>query len=112
MKKDTVSFPDFQKLDLRVGKVVVAEEVADSTNLIRMTVNFGKDYGKRKVIAGLAKYYKPGDIKGKKFLFVANLSPKQMMKELSYGMLLCGDNDGKIMLVAVNDKMPIGMVVR
>lgn len=112
MKKDTISFPDFQKLDLRVGKVVAAEEVVGSTNLIRMTVDLGKDYGKQKVIAGLAKYNKPEDIKGKKFLFVANLAPKQMMKELSYGMILCGDNDGEILLVAINDKMPAGMVVR
>jgi methionyl-tRNA synthetase len=112
MKKDLVTFPDFQKLDFRVGKVIKAEEVVGSTNLIRMTVDLGKDYGKQKIIAGLAKYCKREDIQGKKFLFIANLSPKQMMKELSNGMMLCGDNEGEIALIPVNNKFPEGMVVR
>lgn len=112
MKKDEINFPDFQKMDLRIGKVVKTELVEGSVNLIKMTVDLGKDYGKKKIIAGLAKYAKPEEIKGKKYIFVANLAPKQMMKELSCGMMLCGDNDEKIMLLPVGKKIPAGTVVR
>lgn len=112
MKKDTVSFPDFQKLDLRVGKIVEAEEVVGSTSLVRMQVDLGKDYGRQKIIAGVAKWYKPEQLKGKKFIFLSNLAPKQMMKEESAGMILCADVDGEAIMISVDDKIPTGSVVR
>ena len=112
MIKDVISFPDFQKPDLRVGKVVSAENVEESENLIRMEVDLGKDYGKRKILAGIAKWYKPEALKGKKFIFVANLAPKQMMKEMSSGMILCADIDEKAVIIPVDKGIPEGAVVR
>lgn len=112
MVKDTVSFSDFQKLDFRVGKVLTVEEVIGSTNLIRMQVDLGKEYGKRKIIAGIAKWYTPKKLKGKKFLFLANLAPKQMMKELSNGMIICADLENEASLIPIDDKIPEGTVVR
>lgn len=110
--KDTVSFADFQKLDLRIGKVVLAERVEESENLIRMEVDLGKEYGKRKILAGIARWYKPEDLAGKKFIFVANLEPKQMMKEVSNGMILCGDIEGRAILISVSEEIEEGTVVR
>jgi methionyl-tRNA synthetase len=112
MVKDIISFSDFQKLDLRVGKVVKAERVVGSDNLIRMEVDLGKEYGVRKILAGIAKWYKPRQISGKKFIFVANLTPKQMMGELSNGMMLCADNDSEVGIIPVNKKIQEGTVVR
>jgi len=111
--KDVVSFSDFTKLDLRVGKVISAESVDGSRNLIRMAVDLGGDYGVKKILAGVAAWYKPEDLKGKKFIFVANLEPKQMMKEMSNGMMLacCNDKDEPILL-PVDKKVSEGTVVR
>ena len=92
MVKALIQFPDFAKLDLRVGLVEKAEKVEGSKNLIRLTVNFGTDYGTRKIISGIAGWYKPAQLKGKKYVFLANLSPKQMMKEMSEGMILVAEN--------------------
>lgn len=110
--KDVVSFFDFQKLDLRVGKVVKAEAVEGSANLIRMEVDLGREYGVRKILAGIAKCYQPRQLTGKKFISVANLAPKQMMKEISSGMILCADNDGEAKIIPVDKKIPEGAVVR
>jgi methionyl-tRNA synthetase len=112
MVKDAVSFPDFQKMDLRVGKVVKAEAVEGSRNLVRMNVDLGSDYGVRKILAGIGEWYKAEDVKRKKFIFVANLAPKQMMKEMSEGMILCVDIDGKAVIIPVNKKIPEGSIVR
>lgn len=112
MVKDIVSFPDFQKLDFRVGKVMEAEEITGSVNLIRIQVDLGKEYGKQKIITGIAKWYKPKQLIGKKYVFLANLAPKQMMKEMSDGMILCADTDGKAVLISVSNDIPEGSVVR
>lgn len=112
MPKDIVSFTDFQKLDLRVGMVVGAEVVEGPKNLIRMTVDLDKEYGERKILAGISVWYKPDDLIGKKFIFVANLEPKQMMKELSNGMMLCADMGEDVKIIPVDDQIPKGAVVR
>lgn len=112
MSKGIVSFSDFTKLDFRVGKVIKAEVVEGSRNLIRMSVDLGSDYKVRKIFAGIGEWYKPQDIKGKRFIFVVNLAPKQMMKELSEGMMLAADGDGQCFLIPVNKKIPEGSVIR
>lgn len=112
MVKDEVGFPDFQKLDIRVGKVVSAEYILGSTNLIRLEVQLGRDYGKRIIIAGIAKWHEPKDLKGKKFLFVANLAPKKMMQEVSNGMILCADTEGVAKVIPISDELKEGTVIR
>ena len=88
MMKDEVAFSDFQKLDLRVGRVVSADKVEGSTNLIRLEVDLGKECGVKKILSGIAKWYKPKQLLNKKFIFVVNLAPKKMMGEDSQGMIL------------------------
>ena len=110
--KDVISFADFGKLDLRIGKVIKAEVVEGSRNLVRMSVDLGSDYGVRKILAGIGEWYKPKDVRGKKFIFVANLAPKQMMKEMSEGMILCADTDQKAIILPVDKKIPEGTVIR
>jgi|DewCreStandDraft_4_1066084.scaffolds.fasta_scaffold00426_73 methionine--tRNA ligase beta chain len=110
--RESVSFSDFLKLDLRIGKVLEVERLVGSDNLLKMKVDLGREYGIKQILAGLAKKYKPQQLKGKKFIFVANLAPKKMMEEVSNGMILCADFDGTISIIPVSKKIIEGAVVR
>lgn len=112
MGKVDISFPDFQKIDFRIGKVVKAERLAGSDNLIRLKVHFGSEIGERQILAGIAKWYTPVKVKGKKFIFVVNLTPKKMMGEDSQGMILCADTGTQAILLPVSEKIPEGSIVR
>lgn len=91
--KSIVTFDDFAKLDLRVGKVVDIVDVTGSEKLYRMTVDLGAEYGLRTIFAGVKKWYKKSQLKGKNFIFVANLAPRKMPSGESQGMMLaiCGE---------------------
>ncbi len=106
----TVSFAEFQNLDLRIGRVLQAERIPESRNLIRMQVDLGEKEP-RIILAGIAEWYEPKELVNKSYIFVANLEPKKMMGEESWGMILCGDIKGKAVLIPVSD-LPPGTVVR
>ncbi|MBI4067043.1 hypothetical protein HY407_01565 [Candidatus Gottesmanbacteria bacterium] len=112
MIKDLASFADFQKLDFRVGKVIEVEEVVESQNLLRMKVDLGADYGIRTIFAGIKRWYKPSQLKGKKFIFVANLEPKKMLGQESQGMMLAADDGNMAILMPVSKKVKEGTVIR
>ena len=112
MKKDTVRLHEFQKADLRVGKVVEAAVIEGSTNLLRLKVNLGYDYGIVQIISGIARWYKPSQLKNKKFMFVANLESRKLMGNESQGMIVAADFDHRAMLVKVDKKIPEGTVLR
>ena len=112
MLKDITTFSDFQKLDLRVGKVLKAEKVAGSEKLLRLNIYLGEEYQERQILAGIALWYKPQDLEGKKFIFVANLEAKKMMGEESQGMMLAAEDTGKCLLLPVNKKIPEGTIIR
>jgi methionine--tRNA ligase beta chain len=86
-----ISFEDFQKLDLRVGKITEASQIPGSRNLIRMVVDFGTE--KRQAVAGLAQWYKPQDLVGKKCAFILNLQRRKMMGVESQCMIFAADDD-------------------
>ena len=86
-----ISFDEFQKLDLRVGKIVGASQLPGSRNLIRMIVDFGNE--KRQAVAGLLQYYKPESLVGKKCAFMLNLQKRKMMGVESQCMILAAEDD-------------------
>ncbi len=90
--KALVKYEDFEKLDLRVGKVVECERKDGADKLLRLTVDFGEE-GTRNILSSLYPIYKPEDLKGKQFIFIINLEPRKFMGEESQGMLLCTDED-------------------
>lgn len=105
--KQTIAFDDFAKLDFRVGKVVEAADVDGSEKLYRMTVDLGREYGIRTIFAGVKKWYKKSQLKGKRFIFVANLEPRKMPSGESQGMMLAicpteQDGEGKPLLIPVS----------
>jgi methionine--tRNA ligase beta chain len=93
-----VSFEDFKKCEMRIGTVVLAEPVEGSEKLLRLEVDFGNEIGKRQILSGIAKFYKPQDLVGKQLPFIVNLEPRKMMGLESQGMLIAANNDGPVLL--------------
>jgi methionine--tRNA ligase beta chain len=93
--KMEISFEEFQKLDLRIGKIVEANQIPGSRNLIRMIVDFGTE--KRQAVAGLLQWYKPEGLVGKKYAFILNLQRRKFMGIESQCMILAAeDNKGNV----------------
>ena len=112
MVKPVVVFNDFARLDLRVGTVRVVEDIEGSDKLYRLTVDLGIEYGTKTIIAGVKPWYKSEDIHGKQFIFAANLEPRKMMGEVSNGMLLAAEADGKAVLLPLSGGVPNGATLR
>lgn len=115
-----ISIDDFNRLEIRVGKVVQAENKEGSSKLIRLTVNFGEQ-GTRIIFTGVRPYgYTPEDFSGKQFLFIVNLAPRKMMGEESQGMILAVDGEEKSLgehgnakpIFITAENMPLGAKVR
>lgn len=102
--KPTIKYIDLDKIDIRVGRIEKVEDIEKSDKLVRLIVNFG-DF-KRNILVGLKKERKdPKEIEGKQALFVVNLEPKEMMGELSEGMLFdIGYPNDIIPVLAVPEK--------
>jgi methionyl-tRNA synthetase len=90
-----ITFSDFEKLDIRIGKIVEATQVPESKKLIKLLVDFGVE--KRQAVAGLLKYYKPEELVGKKCVFLLNLQRRMLAGIESQCMVLAAeDNEGNI----------------
>jgi methionine--tRNA ligase beta chain len=89
--KVEISFEEFQKLDLRIGKITEANQIPGSRNLIRMIVDFGTE--KRQAVAGLLQWYKPQDLVNKKCVFILNLQKRKVMGVESQCMILAAEDD-------------------
>ena len=100
--KDYCEFDDFEKLDIRVGKVIECEKVAKSDKLLRFTLEVGSE--KRQILSGIAKFHKPEELLGKNVIFIANLKPRKIMGLESQGMILSAEfEDGLTALTTVKD---------
>jgi methionyl-tRNA synthetase len=99
-----ISFEEFQKLDLRVGKILEANQIPGSRNLIRMIVDFGSE--KRQAVAGLLQHYKPEALVGRKCAFILNLQRRKMMGVESQCMILAAE-DGKGSVVVLQPERDI-----
>ncbi|MBO5955888.1 MAG: methionine--tRNA ligase [Clostridia bacterium] len=107
--KDDVSFEDFEKLDIRVGKVVVCEKVPKSSKLLRFELEVGSE--RRQILSGIAKYYEPEDLIGKNVLFIANFPPRKMMGLESNGMILSAEHDGKLVVTSTLEDIQSGACI-
>ena len=110
-QKSPVSFDDFGKIDLRVAQITAAEKVAKTKKLLKLTLNTGLDT--RTVVSGIAEYYEPEAIVGKKVCLLANLEPKNLKGIESHGMILMSENpDGKLCFVEPAADAEPGMQIR
>jgi methionyl-tRNA synthetase len=96
-------FDDFAKVDMRVARVVEAEEVKESDKLLRLTLSLGGDV-RRNVFAGIKGVYKPEDLLGKLVICCANLAPRKMRFGVSEGMVLAAGAGGKEIFVLRPDE--------
>ncbi|MEN3184248.1 MAG: methionine--tRNA ligase subunit beta [Atribacterota bacterium] len=111
MAPQEIHLEDFQKIDLRVGEVVSAERVEGTRALMVLRVNLGEE--ERTLVAGLAPYYAPEEIVGKRVIVVANLEPAVIRGIKSQGMLLAADDgQGNVSLVTVDRSIAPGSRVR
>lgn len=95
--KPIISFDDFSKMDLRIGRVVHAGPKEGSDKLLRLKVDFGSE-GTRNILSGIREWYTPEDLTGKDFLFIINLEPRKIMGEESQGMILAAEGKKPIPL--------------
>jgi len=101
-----ISFDDFKKLDLRIGKIVSAEKVSGSEKLLKLLVDFKNE--KKQIVAGISKFYKSEDLIGKEIVVVFNLEPRTIFGLESQGMLLAANVDGKAILLTPDKEVPPG----
>ncbi len=90
---ETISIDDFTKVDLRVARVVAAEEVPKAKKLIKLTLSLGGDE-RRTVFAGIKSAYEPAKLVGRLVICVANLAPRQMTFGISEGMVVAAGTGG------------------
>jgi len=102
-----ITIDDFVKVDLRVAQILVAERVPKADKLLRLEVDLG--YEKRQILAGIAQYYEPEKLVGRKIVIVANLAPRKMRGLESNGMLLAASlPDGAPVLAGFLEDVPLG----
>ena len=109
--KDTVSFEDFEKLDIRVGHIKACEKVKKANKLLKFTIDDGSGTD-RTIVSGIAKFYQPEDLVGKDVLFIANFAPRKLMGIESQGMILSAENfDGSLTVTSLLGKVKPGSQV-
>ena len=111
--EELIDINHFAKIKFRVGKIVEAEMVPKSKKLIKLKVDLGTDLGVRQILSGVAQYYSPETLVGKRVVVVANLKPATLMGELSEGMLLAAsnDDDSALCVLEIPDQINLGSPV-
>ena len=106
-EKQYITIDDFSKVELRVAQILVAERIPKADKLLRLEVDLG--YEKRQILAGIAQYYEPEKLVGRKIVIVANLAPRKMRGLESNGMLLAASLEGGApVLTGFLEEVPLG----
>lgn len=110
-KANVITIDQFSEIKLRTGEITACEKVPKADKLLKLTVDDGRNG--RQIVSGIAKWYKPEDLIGKKIVFVANLAPAKLRGEISEGMILAcdaGENDVRVLFL--DKDVPNGSTVR
>ena len=108
--KAEVDFPTFEKMDIRVGKVLECEKVPKADKLLKFKIDDGM--GGRTIVSGIAKYYNPEDLVGKEVCFIANFAPRKLKGVVSQGMILSAENpDGSLVVIGPTGEVRPGSCV-
>jgi methionyl-tRNA synthetase len=106
-----ITIDDFMKVELRVAHVLACEKVEKSDKLLKLSLSLGDHT--RTVLSGIAEFYKPEEVVGKRVVLVSNLAPRKMRGIESQGMILCGeDAAGNVVIVSPEKDLPAGAKVR
>jgi methionyl-tRNA synthetase len=103
-----IAIDDFVKVDLRVAQIVVAERIPKADKLLRLEVDLG--YERRQILSGIAEWYTPEELIGRRIVVIANLAPRKMRGLESHGMLLAASagEDGKPVLATFGEEIALG----
>ncbi len=109
-QKETTSFEEFQKMDIRVGTIIEAEKIKKAKKLLKLKVDTGIDH--RTVVSGIAQFFDPKDIVGKQVSILINLAPRKMLGIESEGMILMAENNkGELQFVAPIETSDNGAII-
>ena len=102
-----INYEDFKKVEMKIGKVIAAEKIEKSNNLLKLEVDFGDE--KRTIVSGIAEVYEPDDLVGEQMPFVTNLEPRTIFGIESNGMILAAhDEEDKPVLLFPDKETPDG----
>ena len=102
-----IGIDDFAKVTMKVAHVIECNHVEGADKLLQFTLDVGEETT-RNVFSGIAKFYKPEELTGKKVVCVTNLAPRKMKFGISEGMILSAEKDGQLTVITLPDTMPIG----
>jgi methionyl-tRNA synthetase len=107
-----IGIEDFAKVELRVAQILVAERIPKADKLLRLEVDLG--YEQRQILAGIAQYYEPEKLIGRKVVIVANLAPRKMRGLESNGMIVAASvgDEGAPVLAGFLEDVPVGARLR
>jgi methionyl-tRNA synthetase len=107
---EEIMIDDFMKVELRVAQVTEVEPVKKADKLLKLQLDLG--YEKRQVVSGIAKFYKPEELVGRKVICVTNLKPVKLRGELSQGMILAGEDENGLSLASVDQNLANGTKIK
>ncbi len=105
-----ISFEEFKKLEIRVGRVLSSEKVEGTDKLIKLEVDLGEE--KRQLVAGLGEFFEPHYLVGKELPVLVNLEPRRLRGIESQGMILAVDVNGEPVLLRPEKEVPPGSAVK
>jgi methionine--tRNA ligase beta chain len=105
-----ITFDDFKKIDMRIGKILSAEKVEGTDKLMKIEIDLGKE--KRQLVAGIADIYEPHSLIGKEIPVLMNLEPRKIRGIESQGMILAVDVGGKPVIMHPDREVPPGSTIR
>ncbi|BEJ47124.1 methionine--tRNA ligase [Staphylococcus epidermidis] len=108
--KEQIDIKDFDKVEIKAATIIDAETVKKSEKLLKIKVDL--DNEQRQIVSGIAKFYRPEDIIGKKVAVVTNLKPAKLMGQKSEGMILSAEKDGVLTLISLPSAIPNGAVIK
>ncbi|CAB3389718.1 MULTISPECIES: methionine--tRNA ligase [Kyrpidia] len=105
-----IGIEEFQKIDLRVGRIVEAERIPKADKLLKLMIDLGSEV--RQVVSGIAQYYRPEELVGQRVVVVTNLKPVKLRGVESRGMILAASEGDRLVLTTVSDDIPLGTKVK
>ncbi len=108
--ENKITFEEFSKVQLKVGRIISAENLPGYKKILRLIVNLGGE--EREIMSGLAKHYQPDDIVNKNVIVCTNLEPRKFGDQLSDGMILAASNENgrPILLTVLEDTNPGSLI--
>lgn len=110
VENEKITFEDFKKLDIRIGRIKSAEPIENADKLLKLTLDMGDE--ERIVVAGVAEWYKTDELVGLQIPVLVNLEPRTLRGVESQGMMLAASAEGKAVLLRPDKEVPPGSIIR